>query len=200
MRTPLQLRTVCYPRLSTGTQRRKAEEKERQEKIRLGLMDAPAPKVKKANFMRVLGNDAVSDPTMVEQVVKAQMIMRQREHKEANAARQVTTEQRKERAVSKLTDGTELEIQVVVFRTTSMRNPSHKFKVGWTCRFAYHSPLHISSCAIHAHHHHHHRCCRCCSHILSLSLATGALVFSRPCCAPTTWPCLSYQTTWPCLS
>jgi len=141
MRTPLQLRTVCYPRLPTGTQRRKAEEKERQEKIRLGLMDAPAPKVKKANFMRVLGNDAVSDPTMVEQVVKAQMIMRQREHKEANAARQVTTEQRKERAVSKLTDGTELEIQVVVFRTTSMRNPSHKFKVGWTCRFAYHSQL-----------------------------------------------------------
>lgn len=37
------------------TQRRKAEEKEKQEKIRLGLMEPPAPKVKKANFMRVLG-------------------------------------------------------------------------------------------------------------------------------------------------
>ena len=57
------------------------------------------------------------------------MIMRQREHKEANAARQVTTEARKERAVTKLTDGTDLEIQVVVFRVTSMKNPSHKFKV-----------------------------------------------------------------------
>jgi U4/U6 small nuclear ribonucleoprotein PRP3 len=50
------------------TQRRKAEERDRQEKIRLGLMEAPAPKVKKANFMRVLGNDAVSNPTLVEKV------------------------------------------------------------------------------------------------------------------------------------
>ena len=47
------------------TQRRKAEEKEKTEKIRLGLLEAPAPKVKKANFMRVLGLEAVADPTKV---------------------------------------------------------------------------------------------------------------------------------------
>lgn len=66
--TALPVMLTKTERKKMRTQRRKAEEKERQEKIRLGLMEAPAPKVKKANFMRVLGNDAVSNPTMVEQV------------------------------------------------------------------------------------------------------------------------------------
>lgn len=111
------------------TQRRKAEEKERQEKIRLGLMEAPAPKVKKANFMRVLGNDAVSDPTMVEKVVKAQAAIRQRDHTEANAARKLTKEQRKEKAEAKLVSDTDLELNVAVFRIQSLKNGQHKFKV-----------------------------------------------------------------------
>jgi U4/U6 small nuclear ribonucleoprotein PRP3 len=51
--------------------------KEEQEKIRLGLMAPPEPKVKISNLMRVLGTEAVQDPTKVEEYVRTQMAKRQ---------------------------------------------------------------------------------------------------------------------------
>lgn len=50
--------------------------KEQQEKIRLGLMAPPEPKVKISNLMRVLGSEAVQDPTKVEEYVRTQMAKR----------------------------------------------------------------------------------------------------------------------------
>lgn len=52
--------------------------KEEQEKIRLGLIAPPEPKVKISNLMRVLGNEAVQDPTKVEEYVRNQMAKRQK--------------------------------------------------------------------------------------------------------------------------
>lgn len=52
--------------------------KEEQEKIRLGLMAPPEPKVKISNLMRVLGSEAVQDPTKVEEYVRNQMAKRQK--------------------------------------------------------------------------------------------------------------------------
>lgn len=52
--------------------------KEEQEKIRLGLMPPPEPKVKISNLMRVLGSEAVQDPTKVEEYVRNQMAKRQK--------------------------------------------------------------------------------------------------------------------------
>ena len=52
--------------------------KEQQEKIRLGLMPPPEPKVKISNLMRVLGTEAVQDPTKVEEYVRNQMAKRQK--------------------------------------------------------------------------------------------------------------------------
>lgn len=52
--------------------------KEEQEKIRLGLMPPPEPKVKISNLMRVLGTEAVQDPTKVEEYVRNQMAKRQK--------------------------------------------------------------------------------------------------------------------------
>ncbi len=51
-------------------------EKEKQELIRQGLLDPPKPKVKLSNLMRVLGTDAVMDPTAMEQQVRNQMAER----------------------------------------------------------------------------------------------------------------------------
>lgn len=48
-------------------------EKDRQEMIRQGLMEPPKPKVKISNLMRVLGNEAVADPSAMEAEVRAQM-------------------------------------------------------------------------------------------------------------------------------
>ena len=42
-------------------------------KVRLGLVAPDEPKVKLSNLMRVLGNEAVMDPTKVEAHVRAQV-------------------------------------------------------------------------------------------------------------------------------
>ncbi len=81
------------------TQRRKAAEQEKQEKIQLGLMEAPPPKVKISNLMRVLGAEAVQDPTKVEALVREQMRLRKMEHEQRNSERQLTKEQRREKLI-----------------------------------------------------------------------------------------------------
>ena len=54
-------------------QNRRENWKERQDKIRLGLLAPDEPKVKMSNLMRVLGNEQIMDPTKVEAQVCAQM-------------------------------------------------------------------------------------------------------------------------------
>lgn len=55
-------------------QNRREAWKEKQDKIRLGLLPPDEPKVKMSNLMRVLGNEAVQDPTKVIQGGKKQVI------------------------------------------------------------------------------------------------------------------------------
>ncbi|CAI7641725.1 unnamed protein product [Penicillium bialowiezense] len=78
-------------------QRRAADLKEEQAKIRLGLVEAPAPKVKKSNLMRVLGEQAVKDPTAVEARVTREIADRKQTHEQANAERKLTKEERHEK-------------------------------------------------------------------------------------------------------
>ena len=59
------------------TQRRNEREKEKQELISQGLLEPPKPKVRIANLMRVLGEQAVADPTQIEAEVRAQMAERE---------------------------------------------------------------------------------------------------------------------------
>lgn len=63
-------------------------------------MDAPAPKVKISNLMRVLGAEAVQDPTKVEALVREQMKLRRREHEEHNESRKLTKEERREKTIA----------------------------------------------------------------------------------------------------
>ena len=103
--------------------------KDEQEKIRLGLVPAPEPKVKLSNLMRVLGTDAVQDPTKVEKHVRQQMAKRQKAHEQANAARKLTTEQRKDKRIRKLKEDTSNAVHVAMYRVASLRDPAKKFKI-----------------------------------------------------------------------
>lgn len=47
--------------------KRLEKEKEKQEKVSLGLMPAPLPRVTLQNYMKVMGKEAVSDPSKCEQ-------------------------------------------------------------------------------------------------------------------------------------
>ncbi|XP_008430962.1 U4/U6 small nuclear ribonucleoprotein Prp3 isoform X2 [Poecilia reticulata] len=110
-------------------QTRREAQKEVQEKVRLGLMPPPEPKVRISNLMRVLGTEAVQDPTKVEAHVRAQMAKRQKAHEEANAARKLTAEQRKEKKVKKLKEDLTNGVHVTVYRIRNLQNPAKKFKV-----------------------------------------------------------------------
>ncbi|XP_033100866.1 U4/U6 small nuclear ribonucleoprotein Prp3-like [Anneissia japonica] len=115
-------------------QSRREADLEKQEKVRLGLEPPPEPKVRMANLMRVLGNEAVQDPTKVEAHVRAQMAKRQRLHEEANAARKLTDEQKREKKMNKIREDTSNGVNVSVYRVRELNCPSHKFKVEANCK------------------------------------------------------------------
>lgn len=103
--------------------------KDEQEKVRLGLQPPPEPKVKLSNLMRVLGTEAVKDPTKVEQHVRMQMEKRKRAHEQANAARKLTDEQRKEKRIKKLKEDTSEVVHVYIYKVKTLRDPAKKYKV-----------------------------------------------------------------------
>lgn len=66
--------------------------------------------------MRVLGNEAVQDPTKMESHVRAQMAKRQKAHEEANASRRLNPEQRRDKKIRKLQEDTSLGVNVAIYR------------------------------------------------------------------------------------
>jgi len=103
--------------------------KEKVEKIRLGLEPPPEPKVRMANLMRVLGTEAVIDPTKMEKHVREQMEKRLKAHQDANQARKLTPDQRRDKKMSKIKEDTTTGVHVAVYKVTDFSNGSHKFKV-----------------------------------------------------------------------
>jgi U4/U6 small nuclear ribonucleoprotein PRP3 len=110
-------------------QRRMADLKEQQAKIRLGLEPAPAPKVKKSNLMRVLGEEAVKDPTAVEARVNREIAERKEAHETMNEERKLTPDQRREKLMSQQEKDAELGIYVSVYRIDSLASGRNRFKI-----------------------------------------------------------------------
>lgn len=111
-------------------QNRREAWKEEQEKIRLGLIPPPEPKLRIANMMRALGNEAVPDPTKIESHVREQMAKRQRAHEDANNARKLTAEQKREKKMRKNKEDTSCGVLVSVYRIRELHSfQSKKYKV-----------------------------------------------------------------------
>jgi U4/U6 small nuclear ribonucleoprotein PRP3 len=111
-------------------QRRMADLKEQQAKIRLGLEPAPPPKVKKSNLMRVLGEQAVKDPTAVEAQVNREIAERKEKHLTMNEERKLTKEQRREKLESQQEKDAALGIFMSVYRIDSLASGRNRFKIG----------------------------------------------------------------------
>ncbi|KAF4335037.1 hypothetical protein FBEOM_11113 [Fusarium beomiforme] len=111
-------------------QRRMAELKEMQAKIRLGLVPAPPPKVKKGNLMRVLGDVAVKDPTAVEARVNREIAERHQKHVESNEERKLTKDQKHEKLATNQQKDAEKGIHMLVFKIGSLANGQHRYKIG----------------------------------------------------------------------
>ncbi|KAH8769781.1 pre-mRNA processing factor 3-domain-containing protein [Diaporthe sp. PMI_573] len=110
-------------------QRRMAELKEEQAKIRLGLVPAPPPKVKKGNLMRVLGEEAVKDPTAVEAMVNQQIAERHQKHLQTNEERKLTKEQQHEKLAANQEQDAAKGLHILVFKIGSLANGQHRFRI-----------------------------------------------------------------------
>ncbi|KAF5299492.1 hypothetical protein FQR65_LT01074 [Abscondita terminalis] len=138
LRCPMDpLRPAYMPVFLTKKERKKLRRqnrremwKEEQEKIRLGLETPPEPKLRISNLMRVLGTEAVQDPTKIEAHVREQMAKRQKAHEEANAARQLTSEQKRQKKIKKVKEDTSCGVFISIFRIRDLHDlASKKFKV-----------------------------------------------------------------------
>ncbi|KAK3141999.1 hypothetical protein QOZ80_4BG0340890 [Eleusine coracana subsp. coracana] len=111
------------------TQRRLAKEKDRQEMIRQGLLEPPKPKVKMSNLMKVLGSEAVQDPTRLELEIRTAAAEREQAHVDRNIARKLTPSERREKKERKLFDDPTVETIVCVYKVRDLSHPQTRFKV-----------------------------------------------------------------------
>ncbi|EGF83475.1 hypothetical protein BATDEDRAFT_36520 [Batrachochytrium dendrobatidis JAM81] len=80
-------------------------------------------------MMRVFGEEAISNPTLVEAKVREQIAARKQKHIDLVASSRLTDEQRKEKLRNKLQEDTSLLVHVAVFRIDDLSHPQNTFKV-----------------------------------------------------------------------
>lgn len=134
----------------TKKERKRLRRKKRQErlkriqdKIRIGILPPPPPKLKLSNLMNVLKNQSVTDPSRVEQQVRRQMEERLRGHEERNEARRLTPEQRARKQAKKWQVGKHEDIEVALFMLKSLANSKLLFKVDINAQ-----QYHLTGCCI----------------------------------------------------
>jgi len=112
-------------------QRRMGIEQEKRDKQMMGLIPAPEPKFKLSNFMRILGDQAIADPSKVEQKVIEQVRARELKHEMDNLARKLTPAQRREKKITKVKVAAEQarETHVAVFSVSDLQSPKLRFKI-----------------------------------------------------------------------
>ena len=95
--------------------RRAAAHQELTQKIRLGLEPTPAPKLTKQNFMRVMPEEAIKNPTLVEHLVNQQIEERQTKHVESNESRKLSKEERLEKTKAQAERNAKMGLKQLVF-------------------------------------------------------------------------------------
>ena len=129
LEAPLPMYLTKKERKRIRKQARAERENEKRDKIMMGLIPAPEPKFKLSNFMKLIGDQAVADPSKVEQKVMQQMRQRIMNHEMRNLAAKLTPAERKQKTLRKLQEDTSRQVHVAVFRVANFSNPKHRFKV-----------------------------------------------------------------------
>ncbi|KAH8840158.1 hypothetical protein MCOR27_011112 [Pyricularia oryzae] len=110
-------------------QRRAADLKEKQAKVRLGLLPPEPPKITRNNMMVVLADQAVKDPTAVEAQVNREVAKRHEGHLQANEERKLTKEQRHEKLAANQEKDASKGLHLLVFKINSLANGQHRYKI-----------------------------------------------------------------------
>ncbi|KAI9207925.1 pre-mRNA processing factor 3-domain-containing protein [Polychytrium aggregatum] len=126
---PRPMMLTAKERKKLRRQRRLEAQREKRDKIRLGLLPPDQPKVKISNLMRVLGTEAVQDPTKVEAYVRKQVADRQLAHKQHNEATKLSEEARRDKKEKKMAEDTSKFVHVAVFKVVDLGCKLHITKI-----------------------------------------------------------------------
>ena len=130
-------RTIATPTLYLTKKEQKRQRKlRRQEQLReqqdmqkVGLLPAPEPRLTLSNFMKVLGDQAVLDPSQMEQKVMEQMQARRIKHEEHNLKNKLSKEQLRAKKERRLAENTSEKVSVALFWVKDMSHRYHRTKV-----------------------------------------------------------------------
>ena len=82
--------------------KRTEREKDRQERVKLGIIAPAPPKIKLSNYMSIMGKEAIADPTRVEMDVKRMQDKRVQDHIKRNEDNKLTRDQKEAKMMDKL--------------------------------------------------------------------------------------------------
>merc|ERR1712151_1353142 len=123
--------------------KRQERTQEIRDKIKMGILQPPPPKVKMSNLMRVLGDEAIADPSTVERKVRQQVEQRRKEHEQRNEARKLPAEERKAKKRQKWMAEQEPVTGVLVFKIKDLANKRHLFKIDMNAQ-----QFHLTGCCV----------------------------------------------------
>jgi U4/U6 small nuclear ribonucleoprotein PRP3 len=72
------------------------KQRDKQDRIKLGLLPPEEPRLTKTNFMRVLGHEAILAPSMVDSLMTKQTLTRQKKHLDLTNSTKKTSQEKKE--------------------------------------------------------------------------------------------------------
>jgi hypothetical protein len=103
--------------------------KEIQEKIKYGLVPPPEPKLKLSNFMNILKEEAIQDPTKVELLVRKKIEQRNRKHEKHNQKRKAAKLSNKEKRRRKSIKDMNKKAFLSVYRIRDLSNFENQYKI-----------------------------------------------------------------------
>jgi U4/U6 small nuclear ribonucleoprotein PRP3 len=111
--------------------KRKEKVQEIQDKIRMGVLPPPPPKVRLANLARVLGAAATADPSKIEAETRAAATARLDAHLKRNEDRKLTEEERRLKNIKNLAvaEGEKISIKVFVVKDLEIVDNQRRFKI-----------------------------------------------------------------------
>jgi len=109
--------------------RRQERTQQIRDKIKMGIIQPPPPKVKMSNLMRVLGDEAIADPSLVERKVKMQIEQRKKEHEARNEMRKLPETQKSAKKKQKWIEKNKDSVHVSLYKIKELTGKRCLFKI-----------------------------------------------------------------------
>jgi hypothetical protein len=113
----------------TKREKKLAKMKEMQEKVKYGLVPPPEPKLKLSNFMSVLKEEAIQDPTKVELLVRKKIEQRNKKHLKHNQKRKAAKLSNKEKRRRKSIKDMNKKAFMSVYRIKDLSSFENQYKI-----------------------------------------------------------------------